>query len=226
VGPIDDTFSGSAQVVLVTGAGSGMGETIARLAADYNCAVACVDENFNAAARVARDLEPSAPGILSLGCDVRDAEAVRRMTANVIDAFGRVDVAVNATVAQSVAAFEEQSPAQWDDVLERNLRGAFLVAKAVFPLMKEQGSGHIVNVASSANGTKHAPAFDASMWGLLGFSRALDAEGRPHGIRVTTVISAAMRTRLLDRFTDGVMTVPDQALNGATDLLAREILVA
>jgi NAD(P)-dependent dehydrogenase (short-subunit alcohol dehydrogenase family) len=102
--------------------------------------------------------------------------------------------------------------AQWDRVLGVNLRGPFLVARAVFPLMQNQGGGDIVNVASTAavRAWGNASAYHASKWGLLGFSRGLGVEGRAHGIRVTTIIPGGMKTHWFDRFPEQGIPLPDQ----------------
>ena len=208
--------------MLVTGAGSGVGEEVAHLSAEYGYSVACVDANFNAADRVARELDGSA---ISLGCDVRDPQAVRRMLSNALAELGHLDVVVNAASTANTTAFEELTLDQWDALFATNLRATFLVSRAVFPLMKEAGSGHLVNIAPlGAPDGVGAAGYHASVWALLGFSRGLDAEARSHGVRVTAVIPATMRTNLLDRFTDSVLTIPDQETSGA--LFAREILIA
>jgi NAD(P)-dependent dehydrogenase (short-subunit alcohol dehydrogenase family) len=86
-----------------------------------------------------------------------------------------------------------------------NLRGPFLMAKTVLPLMREQGSGHIVNIVSTAakRAWANAAAYHASKWGLLGLSHALHVEARPFGVKVSAVVAGGMRTPFLfDRFPD------------------------
>jgi NAD(P)-dependent dehydrogenase (short-subunit alcohol dehydrogenase family) len=102
---------------------------------------------------------------------------------------------------------------QWDRVIAVNLRGPFLVAKAVLPAMKRQQSGHIVNVASTAavRAWGNASAYHASKWGIVGFGRGLGVEGRPDGIRVTTMIPGGMRTHWFDRFPEQGIPLPDAA---------------
>jgi NAD(P)-dependent dehydrogenase (short-subunit alcohol dehydrogenase family) len=124
----------------------------------------------------------------------------------------RVDVAVNCAGVDFVVGVDEMTVAQWDRVLGVNLRGPFLVARAVFPLMQRQGGGDIVNVASTAavRAWGNAAAYHASKWGLLGFSRGLGVEGRAHGIRVTTIIPGGMKTHWFDRFPEQGIPLPDQ----------------
>ena len=103
--------------------------------------------------------------------------------------------------------------AQWDRVIGVNLRGPFLVAKAVFPVMKRLAGGDIVNVASTAalRAWGNASAYHASKWGLVGFSRGLGVEGRADGIRVTTIIPGGMNTHWFDRFPEQGIPLPDQS---------------
>jgi NAD(P)-dependent dehydrogenase (short-subunit alcohol dehydrogenase family) len=123
-----------------------------------------------------------------------------------------VDVAVNCAAVDYVASVDEMTVEQWDQILSVNLRGPFLVAKAVWPTMKQQRSGHIVNIASTAatRAWANASAYHASKWGLVGFSRGLGVEGRPLGIRVTTVIPGGMRTHWFDRFPEQGIPLPDE----------------
>jgi NAD(P)-dependent dehydrogenase (short-subunit alcohol dehydrogenase family) len=93
-----------------------------------------------------------------------------------------------------------------------NLRGPFLFAKAALPIMQRQHAGHIINIASTAatRAWANASAYHASKWGLVGFSRALGVEGRPHGIRVTTIIPGGMHTHFFDRFREQGIPMPEE----------------
>jgi NAD(P)-dependent dehydrogenase (short-subunit alcohol dehydrogenase family) len=94
-----------------------------------------------------------------------------------------------------------------------NLRGPFLIAKAVLPVMRRRRSGYIINVASTAavRAWGNASAYHASKWGLVGFSRGLGVEGRADNIKVTTVIPGGMKTHWFDRFPEQGIPLPDEA---------------
>ena len=200
------------KVVLVTGAGSGLGEATARAFAAAGSTIACIDINEVAAQRVNHDLQAQDSKSIALQCDVSSAEAVLRTVQAVHERFGRLDIVVNCAAIDHTLSVEEMTVEQWDQVIGVNLRGPFLFAKAALPIMREQHSGHIINIASTAatRAWANASAYHASKWGLVGFSRGLGVEGRPDGIHVTTIIPGGMRTHFFDRFTEQGIPMPDQ----------------
>ena len=216
------------KVALVTGGGSGLGEATARTLAGAGCAVACVDVNRVGAERVAREIQATDREAVAIGCDVSDAEAVFAAVDSVVGRWGRLDVAVNCAAVDYVRSVDELTVEQWDQVIAVNLRGPFLVAKAALPTMRRQRSGHIVNVASTAalRAWGNAAAYHASKFGLVGFGRGLGVEGRPDGIRVTTVIPGGMRTHWFDRFPEQGIPLPDEAHLQDPATVAQTILFA
>src|SRR5205085_979626 len=141
----------------------------------------------------------------ALRVDVGDETDAGRAVAQIIERQGRLDVLVNNAGTDVTVSVEELSFADWDRVLRTNLRGPFVLSKTVFPVMRQQGRGHIVNIVSTAakRTWANATAYHASKWGLLGLSHALHVEGRRHNIKVTAVIAGGMRTPfILERFPD------------------------
>jgi NAD(P)-dependent dehydrogenase (short-subunit alcohol dehydrogenase family) len=208
------------KVALVTGAASGLGAAAVRVFAEAGYRVAALD----------RAEVPSADGTAerSYACDLTDATAVEETVEAAVDHFGRVDAAVNCAGIDHTFWLEHLTVAQFDEVIGVNLRGPFLVARAVWPVMKRQGGGHIVNVASTAavRAWTGASAYHASKFGLLGLGRALSLEGRPDNIRVTTVIPGGMDTGFFARFADQGIPAPDPATLQDPADVARAILFA
>jgi len=193
--------------VLVTGGARGLGAAICRELGRAGAHLLVADLNQAGAQAVAESLH--VPG-RALKLDVtNDAEV-----AAALDRAGRVDVLVNNAAVDYTLPIDELSMAQWDSVMNVNLRAPFLLAKHAARLMKAQGGGHIVNIASTAakRTWPNASAYHASKWGLLGLSHALHAELRPHRIKVSAVVAGGMRTPfLLERFPDidpGVLQDP------------------
>jgi NAD(P)-dependent dehydrogenase (short-subunit alcohol dehydrogenase family) len=206
------------RVALVTGGGRGLGEHVCRTLASAGAAVIAADIRPEAAEALARQLREQGARAEAVRLDVGDEADAGRVVAGLAERFGRLDVLVNNAGTDVTLSVEELSPEQFDWVLRTNLRGPFLLAKAVFPRMRQQGRGHIVNVVSTAakRTWANAAAYHASKWGLLGLSHALHVEGRPHGIKVTAVIAGGMRTPfILDRFPDTPLNVLQDPKNVA-----------
>jgi NAD(P)-dependent dehydrogenase (short-subunit alcohol dehydrogenase family) len=194
----------SGRVALITGGGRGLGEAICRSLASAGMRVAVADVYAESAESVAGSLACGAASA-ALQLDVSDETSAERCISDVLARFGRIDVLVNNAGIDRTAAIDEMSVAEWDRIIAVNLRGPFVMSRAVLPAMKAAGSGHIVSIVSTASkrAWPNAAAYHASKWGLLGFSHALWTEVRGYGVKATAVIAGGMRTPfLLDRFPD------------------------
>ena len=138
------------KIAFVTGAGSGLGEATARRLAAAGACVACIDLDEERAGRTAAAIDASGSRAIAAGCDVGDERAVQAAVERTLQTWDRIDIAVNCAGVDYVLGIDEMTVAQWDRVIGVNLRGPFLVAKAVFPVMKRLAGGDIVNVASTA----------------------------------------------------------------------------
>jgi NAD(P)-dependent dehydrogenase (short-subunit alcohol dehydrogenase family) len=202
------------RVVIVTGAGRGLGEAICRVLGASGATIAAADIRADLAETLAMRLREERVSVLPLRLDVGDEQQAGETIRKVVAHFGRLDVLINNAGTDVTTSVEELSFGDWDRVLRTNLRGPFVLSKSAWRQMKQQGRGHIVNIVSTAakRTWANASAYHASKWGLLGLSHALHVEGRPHNIKVTAVISGGMRTPfILDRFPDvdpGVLQDP------------------
>jgi len=193
------------KIALVTGAGQGLGAAICKTLSAAGATTILTDIQVTG-------LEETKKDILANGCaahtyvmDVSNEESVRHVIDQIVAEFGRLDVIINNAGVDYTKAVDELSLDEWDRVMSVNLRGPFLISKTAFPYLKKQGSGHIVNIVSTASKRAWANAspYHASKWGLLGLSHALHVEGRKENIKVTAVIAGGMKTPfLLDRFPD------------------------
>ena len=193
----------SGKVALVTGGAQGLGEAICRTLAAAGAIVVPADVQAERAAAVAAAVRADGGAALAVPLDVTDAEQAAAAVRRVHDAYDRLDILVNNAGIDRTAPVEDLTVAQWDRIVGVNLRGAFVMARAVFPPMRARGGGHIVNITSTAakRAWANATAYHASKWGLLGLSHALHVEGRPYGIKVTAIVNGGMRTPfILERF--------------------------
>ena len=155
------------------------------------------------AARSAGDLQEAARAVESRGraalavpADVRDAAQVDALVARALERFGRVDTLVNNAGLGHFGPVDELPVEKFDEMVAVNLRGPFLCTRAVVPAMKRQGSGTIVNVASVAGlvGNPNLSGYNATKFGLMGFSEATMLELRQAGIRVSVICPGSTAT--------------------------------
>jgi NAD(P)-dependent dehydrogenase (short-subunit alcohol dehydrogenase family) len=182
---------------IVTGGGRGIGLAAARALAGRGVAVTVF-------ARTASELDAAVrSGAAARACagDVAREEDVSRLLAEHERALGPVDVLVNDAGILVRGLAEDTSPADFRRVLDVNLVGAFLCARAVIPSMKARRRGRIVNVASisATVGTPGSGAYNASKWGLLGLTKCLADELREHGIACIAVSPGSTDTAMLAR---------------------------
>lgn len=193
------------KVALVTGGGGGLGTALCRMLAGNGATVAAGDLRFDLAEKVAHTITVEGGTAMPLRLDVTDEDQIETGVQRLIERHGRLDIVINNAGVDVTLPVDELTVDQWDRILAVNLRGPFVLSRFALPQMKRQGSGQIVNIISTAakRAWPNASAYHASKWGLLGFSHALHAEVRPHGIKVTAVVSGGMRTPFLfDRFPD------------------------
>ena len=174
------------KVWFITGCSKGFGRIWAEAALERGDKVAATARDASTLAPLA---EKYGDDVLTMALDVTDKAAVGRAVAETIERFGRIDVAVNNAGYGLFGAVEEVSEAEARDQIETNLFGALWVTQAALPIMREQGSGHIIQV-SSIGGVNAFPTiglYHASKWGLEGFSQSLAQEVAGFGIKVTLV---------------------------------------
>ncbi|HEX2912069.1 MAG TPA: SDR family oxidoreductase [Chloroflexia bacterium] len=210
------------KVALVTGGGQGLGEAISRTLAAAGLTVVVADMREDTAAKVAKSIQSKGGQALSVVLDVTDEQQAQEVVQQIKTKYGRLDVLVNNAGIDKTVSVDEMSVADFDKVMAVNLRGPFVMSKLAFELMRDQQSGHIVNITSTAakRAWPNATAYHASKWGLLGLSHALHTEGRPLGIKVTAVVNGGMRTPfILDRFPETPLDVLQDPKNVADTVL-------
>jgi NAD(P)-dependent dehydrogenase (short-subunit alcohol dehydrogenase family) len=185
----------SSNVWLITGAGRGLGLDIAKVALAAGHKVVATGRNTDRVARAIGESE----SLLVVKLDVTsaaDAEAAAQAT---LERFGRIDVLVNNAASFYAGYFEELTPEQMDRQLATSLLGPMNVTRAFLPAMRQQRSGRIVSISSTAGlmGFEFCTAYSASKFGLDGWMEALQTEVAPFGIETMIVNPGFFRTELL-----------------------------
>jgi NAD(P)-dependent dehydrogenase (short-subunit alcohol dehydrogenase family) len=185
------------QVALVTGASRGIGLAIARTLAAKGCNLVITGRDEQALRRISRELASRKIQVLVQSCEVRDPQSVDDLFRVLRSQFQRLDILVNnAGIAHANLTVDKLPLPLWQDVIDTNLTGTFLVTQAALAIMKRGGT--IVNNLSLAANRVFAgcSAYNASKHGALGFTSTLREELRPRGIRVIALLPGATDTEI------------------------------
>ena len=185
------------KTAIVTGATKGIGRGIAE-------ALVRAGVNVSISARKEAEVESTVGELSKLGeadvsgtvCDVRELDEVRALIAHTVTEFGGIDILVNNAGIGIFESVEKMSPEDFRAVLETNLFGVFYCCHEAIPVMKKRGGGYIINISSLAGTNAHPQmaAYNASKFGLNGFSEALMQEIRHDGIKVSYIMPGSVKT--------------------------------
>lgn len=184
------------QVAVVTGAGRGIGRAIALKFAAAGADIVCVSRTAENAEKVAAEVRALGRKAWPCALDVADAAAVADAAEKILADCGRVDVLVNNAGVTRDSLLLRMSEADWDAVLNTNLRGAFLMTRALHRPMLRQRSGRIINIASVVGliGNAGQCNYAASKAGLIGFTRAAAREFASRGVTVNAIAPGFIET--------------------------------
>ena len=188
------------RVAVVTGAGRGIGRAIALALAREGARVALAARSNGELAAVAHELGQAGATTVAVPTDVRQEASLEALVGRILGEWQQVDVLVNAAGVAAFAPVTDSKLDDWDQMLAVNLRGAVLACRTVLPAMIARKQGTIISVGSvvTSRALPGSAAYTASKYGLLGFSRVLAEEMRPHGVRVGVISAGATDTPLWD----------------------------
>jgi gluconate 5-dehydrogenase len=233
---MDDLFSVSNQVVLVSGGTRGIGYAIAEGFAKRNALVVVTGRTAEAANEAAAKLRPEAmfPPI-GIACDVAQADQVQRLTASVLEMFGRIDVLINVAGVNRRKPAIEVTDDDYDYILGTNLRGAFLLSRDVGKAMLARGAGNQINIASlnTDRPLKNVMPYAMSKAGIAHMTRSLALEWGPSGIRVNAIAPGFILTDLTKKLWSdptmrawGETNTPQRRLGTPADLVGAALFLA
>jgi 2-hydroxycyclohexanecarboxyl-CoA dehydrogenase len=200
------------KVVVVTGAGRGMGKAIAERLAAEGARVAVTDVDEKPAVETAAGLE----GAAGFRLDITDHDEVARRIEEITGTFGSIDALVNNAGWDKLALFLDTDEDLWERLIDINLRGPIRMIKAVLPQMVERQSGRIVNISSDAGrvGSSGEAVYSACKAGIIGFGKTVAREVARYGVTVNAICPGPTDTALLDSVTEGNEKLIDSLKRG------------
>lgn len=201
------------RAAVVTGASSGLGRGLAKAIGRRGARVALVARREDRLREVAAEIEAAGGEALVVPCDVGSPEAIDAAAAEVLTAFGHIDLLVNAAGYARHVLFKDQEPAEAEEMMRVNYFGVANWVRAVLPTMRERGSGWIVNVSSFAGrlGQPDEASYAASKFAVTGLTESLAMELEPYGIHVMCVYPVLVRTEMFDDAT--LARMPERTRN-------------
>lgn len=183
------------KVIVITGASDGLGKTLTESLSKENnvIALATTEEKLQ---KVAEDNNCNYKV-----CDVSDYHQVEKCTNEIIGEFGKIDILINNAGLWIPEELEENDEKRIHDVIDVNLLGTIYMTKAVIPIMKKNQDGIIININSQAgiNHKAERVVYNASKWGVTGFSKSLQDEVAKYGIRVTDILPGMLKTDMFNK---------------------------
>jgi len=196
---IEKLFGLSGKVAMVTGAAGGIGEVQCRALADAGADVAVCDMNAEAGQKVSDAIEAMGRRSGAFALDVRSKTGLQQAVSDILDHFGHIDILCNTAGVNYRVPLLEYPEAEWDRVIDINLKGIFLVSQAVVPQMIERGCGRVINMSSIMGRVTYygQAAYCSSKGGVDQLTRVMALEWARHGVCVNAISPTYIETPLV-----------------------------
>ena len=190
------------KVAIITGSGKGIGKAIAIALAREGCNIAINGRKLNEINQTAKEAKELGVETFAVKTDVRNSKDVKGLVKKTIEKFGKIDILVNNAGIVVIKPLMETTEKEWDDVIDVNLKGAYLCSKEVLPYMIKQEDGVIVNISSGAGkyGFPNLTAYCSSKFALVGLTESLAKEVTKQGIRVYVICPGKVSTDMQVQF--------------------------
>jgi 2-deoxy-D-gluconate 3-dehydrogenase len=209
-------FSLKGKVAIVTGGNGGIGRGIARGFASAGSTVVIAARNEAKSADVVREIQKEFGGqVLGIRANIAKEDEVRFLVQQVLSTLGSIDILVNNAGINRPKLPETYEISEWDEIMDTNLRGAFLCSREVYPAMKAGGSGKIINIGSmlSLFGLAQAAVYGASKGGIVQLTRSLAVAWAKDHIQVNAILPGYINTELTLRLKKNVPTLNERVLS-------------
>ncbi|MFB5265274.1 SDR family oxidoreductase [Paenibacillus enshidis] len=222
----------AAKVVIITGASSGIGEATAKLLAANGAKVVLAARREERLQQIVDEIREAGGEAVSFQADVVSAEAMRKLAQFAMDRYGRVDVLVNNAGIMPVSQLSELRVEEWDRMIDVNVKGVLYGIAAVLPTMREQKSGHIINVSSVAGHvvSPTSSVYSATKFAVRAIAEGLRQEESPEsGIRSTIIAPGIVDTELVNSVTSPGVKQLGEMMRGMSispDRIAKAIIYA
>lgn len=186
------------KIALVTGAGKGIGRSVAIALANEGVHVGLIARTENDLQSVSKEIQALGVNAAFAIADVSDIQSVNKAVEKLQKELGNIDILINNAGTGTFGKFLELEPSEWENQVKINLFGVYYVTRAVLPQMIERKTGDIINISSTAGlkGSALTSAYSASKFGVMGLTESLMQEVRKHNIRVTALTPSTVVTEL------------------------------
>jgi sorbose reductase len=229
-----DMYSLKGKIAVVTGAGQGIGKSLAKNIADTGAKVAVADINFDTAMNTAAEINQTGGEAIAIQTDVTDPSSVDKMMEEILKKWERLDIAVNNAGGGNTISAMDLSKKDFMSVLDLNMGGVFLTAQAAAKSMKTTGGGSIINIASMSAYIVNVPqtisVYNASKAGVKHLTKSLAVEWAQYNIRVNSISPGYMMTELTSILKDmhpiWIEKIPLNRIGDPQDLAGAVIYLA
>lgn len=192
------------KVIVITGASSGMGEAAAQHLAAKGASVVLGARRANRLEALVAEIVATGGKATSVRTDVTNREDVQRLVETAVQTYGRIDVLINNAGIMPLSPLERLKIDEWDRMIDVNIKGVLYGIAAALPYMKDQKSGHIINLASVAGHKLFggSAVYSGTKFAVRAISEGLRMEVKPYNIRTTIISPGAVKTELLDHITE------------------------
>lgn len=223
----------SGQVAIVTGASQGLGRAMAIALGSNGARVACVARNAEKLASTVQAIVEAGGSAEAFSCDVKSRESVDKVVDGVADNWGRLDILVNNAGVTRDTLLPRMSDEEWDDVIDTNLRGTFLFARAASRHMMRARYGRIINISSVSGimGNAGQTNYSASKAGMIGLTRSLSKELAGRKVTINAIAPGFIESEMTKALGDTILTevskrIPAKRLGQADEVAAAVLFLA